>query len=58
MISKIKFNTAEETKKPETDTIPSANDDKSNGEVEKLNKQIVELAEKNSELLVKHMIFH
>ncbi|ENN72994.1 hypothetical protein YQE_10383, partial [Dendroctonus ponderosae] len=54
MISKIKFNTAEETKKSETDTLPSSNDDKSNVEIEKLNKQIVELTEKNSELLDKY----
>lgn len=55
MLSKVKLNTAEETKKTETDsaaTSSTTSDVKVSGEIESLNKQITDLTEKNSELLV------
>ncbi|KAF7274522.1 hypothetical protein GWI33_012827 [Rhynchophorus ferrugineus] len=52
-LSKQKCNTAEETKKSE-ETTSSTLDAKVSEEVEKLNKQIVELGKKNSDLLDKY----
>ncbi|XP_066248391.1 grpE protein homolog, mitochondrial [Euwallacea similis] len=55
-LSNIKFNTAEESKNPgEASGVPPGSmSTKSSEDVEKLNKQISELAEKNSELLDKY----
>lgn len=60
MLSKVKLNTAEETKKTQTDSAtPSSttSDVKVSEEVENLNKQITDLTEKNSELLVSYCVF-
>lgn len=60
MLSKVKLNTAEETKKTETDSAASSSttsDIKVSEEIENLNKQITDLTEKNSELLVSCRVF-
>lgn len=55
MLSKVKLNTAEETKKTDSATPSSTTSDvKVSEEVENLNKQITDLTEKNSELLDKY----
>jgi len=54
MMSKVKFNTVEESKKAESETPPNAGNAKPNEELEKLNAQIAELTGKNSELLDKY----
>jgi len=53
-LSKIKYNTPEESKKTEQEVPPTGTGVKINEELEKLNKQIIELTEKNSELLDKY----
>ncbi|XP_030758904.1 grpE protein homolog, mitochondrial [Sitophilus oryzae] len=53
-LSKIKYNTVEESKKAEQETTASTSDSKINEELDKLNKQIETLSEKNSELLDKY----
>lgn len=58
MLSKVKLNTAEETKKTDSATPSSTTSDvKVSEEVENLNKQITDLTEKNSELLVSYCVF-